>query len=78
MWNRKLKCSKCKKDITTMKNLTKTFSKYTCSGCGRIYGHHNTKVCTICQECSACHKKGHRCYEPRYVTADKFIKTVLK
>ena len=25
-----------------------------CPGCGRIYGHHKTKVCSNCQECSTC------------------------
>jgi len=29
--------------------------KYTaCPGCGRQYGHHNTKICIECQECSKC------------------------
>ena len=25
-----------------------------CPGCGQKYGHHNTKACENCQECSTC------------------------
>ena len=28
-----------------------------CPGCGQIYGHHNTKVCKRCEECSSCCKR---------------------
>ncbi len=46
-------------------------NKYTaCPGCGRQYGHHNTKVDTISEECSKCAKD----YDSVYlIEADKFI-----
>jgi len=25
-----------------------------CPSCGQQYGHHNTKVCMTCEECSKC------------------------
>jgi hypothetical protein len=25
-----------------------------CPGCGQQYGHHNTKICITCEECSKC------------------------
>jgi hypothetical protein len=25
-----------------------------CPACGRQYGHHNTRVCANCEECSKC------------------------
>ena len=25
-----------------------------CPGCGKIYGHHKTTVCSNCEECSTC------------------------
>jgi hypothetical protein len=28
-----------------------------CPGCGQIYGHHKTKVCQDCAECSSCCKQ---------------------
>ena len=28
-----------------------------CPGCGQKYGHHNTKVDIVSQECSSCAKK---------------------
>jgi len=27
-----------------------------CPGCGQVYGHHRTKVCNHCGECSKCCK----------------------
>jgi hypothetical protein len=29
----------------------------TCPGCGQLYGHHRTKVCENCAECSSCCKE---------------------
>lgn len=38
-----------------MKNVYGVPDKYiTCPGCGQIYGHDDTKVDTISQECSEC------------------------
>jgi hypothetical protein len=43
-----------------------------CPGCGREYGHHNTKVDPISEECSTCAKE--RGVDKSYfVTAEEFI-----
>ena len=47
-----------------------------CPLCGRRYGHHRTKVCTSCQECSACHKErgwDFPCADGDALSADEFI-----
>ena len=44
-----------------------------CPGCGRRYGHHKTKVCRNCEECSSC----CRCGAQDLVDADIFIKQIL-
>lgn len=48
-----------------------------CPGCGRLYGHHNTKVCLHCSECSTCCKERpqiNNCGENRkLVDATEFI-----
>ena len=28
--------------------------EFTCPSCGQLYGHHNTKVDPVSEECSAC------------------------
>lgn len=44
-----------------------------CPGCGQMYGHHNTKVCSYCEECSKCcsckTKENH-------ISAEEFIPTI--
>ncbi len=47
-----------------------------CPGCGRKYGHHNTKVDVNSEECSSCVKEfGYEDVE--FVTAKEFIETIL-
>ena len=47
-----------------------------CPGCGLKYGHHNTKVDLISQECSKCCKEQN--YEGTIlVTATHFIEEML-
>lgn len=47
-----------------------------CPGCGRKYGHHNTKVDINSQECSVCAEEfNYKNIE--LVDADYFIETVL-
>ncbi len=45
----------------------------TCPGCGLKYGHHNTKVDTISEECATCVKKMDY-KQINMVTAEEFIK----
>lgn len=41
-----------------------------CPYCGRVYGHHNTKVCMTCEECSKC----CRCVDDKfYLSADDYV-----
>lgn len=47
----------------------------TCPGCGRVYGHHRTKYCNNCEECSACHDG--RCQEPDLVTITDQVAQVI-
>lgn len=42
-----------------------------CPGCSSIYGHHKTKVCTTCQECSKCCTCSEQ--EKDLITAEEFI-----
>lgn len=37
--------------------------------CGKLYGHHRTKVCKFCGECSKC----CICKDKRLIIADEFI-----
>ena len=47
-----------------------------CPGCGRKYGHHNTKVDIHTEECSSCCKEmGYSDCE--YVTAEEFIENYI-
>lgn len=47
-----------------------------CPGCGRKYGHHNTKVDIISEECSSCVKeRGNKIYN--LTTAKDFIENHL-
>lgn len=47
-----------------------------CPGCGQKYGHHNTKVDKISQECSTCVKKfGYK--EVELVESKEFIEKIL-
>lgn len=47
-----------------------------CPGCGQKYGHHNTKVDSISQECSKCATdSGYTDVE--LVSAEDFIEKVL-
>ena len=46
-----------------------------CPGCGQKYGHHNTKVDLISQECSSCVKNSNKPME--LVTSKEFIENVL-
>ena len=46
-----------------------------CPGCGQKYGHHNTKVDIVSQECSKCCKS--RDEEVEMVSAKFFIESVL-
>lgn len=48
-----------------------------CPGCGQKYGHHNTKVDTISEECSACVKEWERT-EFNLVDAKYFIENILE
>lgn len=40
-----------------------------CPSCGKIYGHHNTKSCSVCSECSKCCD----CRNPEMVKAEELI-----
>lgn len=47
-----------------------------CPGCGQKYGHHNTKVDIISQECSSCVKQwGYEEFD--LVPASEFISIIL-
>lgn len=48
-----------------------------CPGCGQKYGHHNTKVDTISEECSSCVKQYQR-DEFDFVSAKDFIENFLE
>lgn len=48
-----------------------------CPGCGLVYGHHNTKVDTISQECSTC-VKAFKYPEVNLIKAEEFIKILLQ
>lgn len=45
-----------------------------CPGCGRVYGHHNTKVDINSEECSSCVKERGAEAEAEFVDAEKFIR----
>jgi len=47
-----------------------------CPGCGKKYGHHNTKVDTISQECSKCVHSLNK--EVKLVDATYFIEQILE
>ena len=40
-----------------------------CPSCGQLFGHHNTKVCLNCEECSKCCS----CAKKDFVSVEKFI-----
>ena len=68
-------------DITDMYNINEKYGipveEISCPGCGRIYGHHNTKVDINSQECSACVKLfGYKDVE--LVDAKYYIETILE
>ncbi len=46
-----------------------------CPSCGKIYGHHRTKVCSQCEECEPCCKARpiNQCDGSGLVTADQFV-----
>lgn len=44
-----------------------------CPACGRKYGYHKTKVCSVCEECSNC----CMCLLPRPMDAREFIRSVI-
>ena len=46
-----------------------------CPGCGKVYGHDGTTVCTQCEECSSCCKE-RRCPTPTTITADEFVESL--
>jgi hypothetical protein len=48
-----------------------------CPGCGRQYGHHKTKVCKNCEECSACHAD-NPCDKPEFQSASVMIALILE
>ena len=48
-----------------------------CPGCGQQYGHHKTKVCMSCQECSTCCKKSGMCKTPDHQPAGVVIEKIL-
>ena len=48
-----------------------------CPRCGRLYGHHNTKVCKKCEECSFCHKR-NTCDNHDFMNAKDFIRQDMK
>jgi len=54
-------------DISKKYNIPKKY--ISCPKCGRVYGHHNSKVCENCEECSTCCS----CGNTQLVTAEKFI-----
>ena len=47
-----------------------------CPGCGQEYGHHNTKVCANCEECSTCCKG--ICSEPDHRRADDIVPWIIE
>ena len=49
-----------------------------CPGCGRRYGHHNTKVDINTEECSSCVKKFDNDEEAEFVSAQFFIEEILQ
>lgn len=48
-----------------------------CPGCGKRYGHHNTKVDSIIQECSTCVKDQGKDKDANYLQADVFIENIV-
>lgn len=48
-----------------------------CPGCGRKYGHHNTKVDVKSEECSACAKEFRDSKDMELVEASYFIEEIL-
>lgn len=51
-------------------------SEISCPGCGQKYGHHNTKVDVVTQECSSCVKERGGDQDD-LVTAQDFIENTL-
>lgn len=49
-----------------------------CPGCGLKYGHHKTKVCSHCNECSKCCWCKDRNETPNLMNADIFIQEILE
>jgi hypothetical protein len=47
-----------------------------CPGCGKLYGHDQTTVCKVCEECSACHPSAV-CKKPELVAAETFVEGLL-
>jgi len=48
-----------------------------CPGCGQKYGHHNTKVDKISEECSSCVKKaGYKNTE--FIDASEFVGIIMQ
>jgi len=43
-----------------------------CPSCGRKYGHHNTRVCTYCEECSSC----CTCKGRKVISVEEFMKSL--
>lgn len=63
-----------------MYNIDKVYlvpvEEISCPGCGRRYGHHNTKVDLISEECSSCVKQfGYE--EIELVDSKHFIEEIL-
>lgn len=48
-----------------------------CPSCGRIYGHHKTKVDPISEECSTCALK-MGVDKSSFISAEEFINKLLK
>ena len=46
-----------------------------CPSCGQRYGHHNTKVDKISEECSKCARRRYVSVE--LISADDFIQSIL-
>lgn len=44
-----------------------------CPGCGHVYGHHRTTVCSECEECSSC----CQCEAPNHIPAKVAIENFL-
>lgn len=54
-----------------------SIEEISCPGCGRKYGHHNTKVDIKSEECSACVKEFRSSIDIELVEASYFIEEIL-